>query len=442
MDIRKKSNKSNNINISSHERFNLYLFTSGKAVSILGSSIYTFAIGLYVLKITGSAQSYATTLMLSILPLVVMSPIAGVIADRIPKKWLVVGMDFLSGLLFTALYFYSIKMTLNLAVIYISTVLLNIFTTFFGIGMEAAKPSLVTSARLIKLNSLSKLIDSSASILGPIVGGMVFALVDIHLFILFNAVSFIFSAVTEWFIDYELNEEKVENKEKEEKENKEKSRKNTKEFLKDLKEGWDFFSHNRSILELFFVFVSLNFLLGFSVNVPAPYIINQLLKMPSTSFGMINSMFPVGLILGTLTVEKIMKRIEFRRLLISMNAFIALLAGLIGLPVIMNLTNSNNLIFYGIIYMLMGIGIAYVDVPLMTILQNDIPKKLLGRVLSLIMSLVKVVLPIAIITSGLLINRLPIVIIPMIGASIAFSYSIFLLIRLKDKKIKTDELLV
>ncbi len=415
-------------NISSYERYNLYLFTSGKAVSILGSSIYTFAIGLYVLKITGSALNYATTLMLSIIPLVIMSPIAGVIADRIPKKWLVVGMDLLSGILFTVLYFYALTMTLDLAIIYISTVLLNIFTTFFGIGMEAAKPSLVTSERLIKLNSLSKLIDSSASILGPIIGGMVFALVDIHLFILFNAVSFIFSAVTEWFIDYELNEEKVEIKEVEE------VRKSTKEFSKDLKEGWDFFSRNRSILELFFVFVSLNFLLGFSVNVPAPYIINQLLKMPSASFGFINSMFPVGLILGTLTVEKVMGKIEFRKLLISMNAFIALLAGLIGLPIVLNMRNSDNLIFYATINILMGIAIAYVDVPIMTILQNEIPKKLLGRVLSLIMSLVKVILPLAIITSGLLVNVLPIVIIPVIGASIAFSYSMFLLLQLKKKK--------
>jgi hypothetical protein len=417
-------------NINTNERFNLYLFTSGKAVSILGSSIYTFAIGLYVLKITGSALNYATTLMLSIIPLVIMSPIAGVVADRIPKKWLVVGMDLLSGLLFTALYFYSATMTLNLAVIYISTVLLNIFTTFFGIGIEAAKPSLVTSERLIKLNSLSKLIDSSASILGPIIGGMVFALLDIRLFILFNAVSFIFSAVTEWFIDYDLNQD--------EKEKTQQIGTNTKMFSKDLKEGWYFFSHNRSILELFFVFVSLNFLLGFSVNVPAPYIINQLLKMPSTSFGFINSMFPVGLILGTLSVERVMKKIEFRKLLISMNAFIAILAGLIGLPIILNMNNYNNLIFYATINMLMGIAIAYVDVPLMTILQNEIPKKLLGRVLSLIMSLVKVILPLAIITSGLLINKLPIVIIPIIGASIAFSYSVFLLTQLKDKKIKTD----
>jgi MFS family permease len=159
--------------------------------------------------------------------------------------------------------------------------------------------------------------------------------------------------------------------------------------------------------------------------------------MPSTSFGLINSMFPVGLIIGTLTVEKVMRKIEFRKLLISMNAFIAFLAGLIGLPIVLNLGNNKNLIFYATINILMGIAIAYVDVPIMTILQNEIPKKLLGRVLSLIMSLVKVILPLAIISSGLLIGILPIVVIPIMGASIAFSYSMFLLVQLKKQKNST-----
>jgi MFS family permease len=401
------------------EKRNIYLFTSGKAVSIFGSSIYSFAISLYVLKITGSALSFATTLMLSVIPMILISPIAGVVADRIPKKWLVVGMDLANGLLFALLFLYSTKSALSLPLIYVSTILLNVFTTFFGIGIEAAKPSLVNSENLMQLNSLSKLIDSFVAILGPVIGGVVFALVDLPMFILFNACSFIFSAITEWFIDYHYNSEDTENTPL--------SIATPRSFKKDLHEGWHFFSTNQSILELFFIFVSLNFLLGFSVNVPAPYIINQLLKLPSSYFGIINGMFPVGLIIGTLTVERVTKKVEFRKLLITMNGFIAILASLIGLPLLLNLSTFSHLLFYSTINIFMGIAIAYVDVPIMTLLQNEIPKQLLGRVLSIIMSLVKVVLPIALITSGLLLNRIPVVVIPLIGASIAFIYSVFLL---------------
>ncbi|MBN2827329.1 MAG: MFS transporter, partial [Tissierellales bacterium] len=402
-------------NMIERERNNLYLFTFGKAISILGSTIYTFAIGLYVLKMTGSALNYATTLILSVVPMIVISPIAGVIADRIPKKYLVVGMDLINGCLFTLLYFHTSKKMLNLEHIYLTTILLHIFTTIFGIAIESAKPSLVTTHQLIRLNSLSKLIDSAASILGPVIGGVVFVMMDIRILILVNAISFIFSAVIEWFIDFHLNEDDM-------KESKI-VRWTLKDFFLDLKEGWVYFSNQRSILKLFFVFVSLNFLLGFSVNVPAPYIINQVLKMPSSSFGIINGLFPVGLIIGTLTVEKVMKRVAFQKLLVTTHAFIALLAGMIGLPIVLNFSHINNLFFYSTLNILMGIAIAYVDVPIMTLLQKEIPRILLGRVLSLMMSLVKIVLPISLIISGLLIEKINVEIIPVMGSTVALLLS-------------------
>ena len=411
------------------ENRNIYLFASGKAVSILGSSIFSFAIGLYVLKLTGSALNYAMTLMLSVIPMVVISPIAGVIADRVSKKWLVSGMDFINSILFAALFTLSIYRELTLPVIYVAIVLLNVFTTFFGIGIETAKPALVSSEKLIRINSLSKLIDSSATVLGPVIGGVVYAFVDIRALILFSSIAFMISAVSEWFIDYEFNLERrlYENHEKSEE---------NKSILSDIIEGWKFFSGNRSLLQLFFLFFMLNMLLGFSVNVPLPYIINEVLRFSSSRFGMINSMFPIGLIIGTLTVEYVMKRIEFRKLLILMNILISIMASVIGLPVILGLDSGMSLAFYCIVNIIIGIAIAYVDVPVMTILQNEVPRELLGRVLSLIMSLVKAMLPVALLCSGALTSRMPVQLIPAAGAVIPFIYSIFML-----KKNSTERLL-
>ena len=411
------------------ENRNIYLFASGKAVSILGSSIFSFAIGLYVLKLTGSALNYAMTLMLSVIPMVIISPIAGVIADRVSKKWLVSGMDFINSILFAALFILSIYREMTLPVIYIAIVLLNVFTTFFGIGIETAKPALVSSEKLIRINSLSKLIDSSATVLGPVIGGVVYAFVDIRALILFSSIAFMISAVSEWFIDYEFNLERrlYENHEKSEE---------NKSILSDIIEGWKFFSGNRSLLQLFFLFFMLNMLLGFSVNVPLPYIINEVLRFSSSRFGMINSMFPIGLIIGTLTVEYVMKRIEFRKLLILMNILISIMASVIGLPVILGLDSGMSLAFYCIVNIIIGIAIAYVDVPVMTILQNEVPRELLGRVLSLIMSLVKAMLPVALLCSGALTSRMPVQLIPAAGAVIPFIYSIFML-----KKNSTERLL-
>ncbi len=404
------------------ERTNLVLFAAGKGVSIFGASIYSFVIGLHVLSLTGSALNFAVTLMLGIIPMVLISPIAGVVADRIPKKWLVVGMDVSSGLLFLFLFLLTSRTAFTLPIIYASTVFINIFATFFGVGMEACKPNLVTPNKLIRLNAIGKLIDSSSAILGPILGGIVYVLFDIRAFILFSSISFLISALTEWFIDYTYYQPIQPTAH---------SNKESTSFKTDFIEGGRYFFSSKSILELFFVFVSLNFLLGFSVNVPGPYIINELLDLPPKAYGMINAMFPIGLIIGTLTVEKMMKRYEFRLLLITMNAFIAILASLVGLPMLFPIYSDYMLYvaFYGTLFLLMGIAIAYVDVPVMMILQTEVPEALRGRVISLLGSLVKVILPVALLLSGAMVGKIHIALLPLLGATIAFSYSAYLLIR-------------
>ncbi|EJQ94910.1 hypothetical protein II1_03978 [Bacillus cereus MC118] len=122
---------------SNQELKNICLYVIGKTISIFGSSIYSFASGLYVLQITGSALNFAITLILGTIPMIVMNPFAGVIADKVDKKKLVVCMDLLSGSLLIVTYIVSSNYGLNLFIIYAITFLMSVFTTFFGIGLEA-----------------------------------------------------------------------------------------------------------------------------------------------------------------------------------------------------------------------------------------------------------------------------------------------------------------
>ncbi|MBL2323067.1 MFS transporter, partial [Klebsiella pneumoniae] len=90
---------------------------------------------------------------------------------------------------------------------YTTTFLMTVFTTFFGIGLEAAKPNIVSKERLMSLNSISKIIDSISLILGPMLGGIVFAVFDMKTFIIINGISFILSAISILFINFKLCEQ-------------------------------------------------------------------------------------------------------------------------------------------------------------------------------------------------------------------------------------------
>lgn len=83
---------------------NIILMMIGKMTSLLGAGIYTFAMGLYVLKTTGSGMGFAITLVCGSLPRMICGPIAGAVADRVNRKWLVIGTDLLSSLTMLSMF--------------------------------------------------------------------------------------------------------------------------------------------------------------------------------------------------------------------------------------------------------------------------------------------------------------------------------------------------
>lgn len=167
------------------ERRNFILFSLGKFVSIFGASIYSFAIGLYVLEITGSGLNFALSLIVSSIPMLIINPFAGVLADKFDKKKIVVMMDIVNGTFLMLIYIISCIYGLSLPIIYISTFITTIFSTIFGISMEAAIPNIVSKDMLMNINSISKIIDSISSILGPMVGGWYLLLLILNILFYF-----------------------------------------------------------------------------------------------------------------------------------------------------------------------------------------------------------------------------------------------------------------
>lgn len=395
---------------------NLGLFIIGKLISVFGSAIYTFAIGLYVLKQTGSGFSFALTLFVGLIPTIIFSPVAGYMSDRFDKKKIVVFMDFANGMMFLTLFLLTLKFELNQPMVYISTFMTTVFTTFFGIAFEAAKPNLVADEKLMSINSLSKVIDSTALILAPVLGGLIFAFTDIKTFILINAVCFIFSAGIETMIDFNYNI------------------KSTVEinddggFVEDIKDGLTYIRKSSEIVKMINVLVILNFFISFSVTVPLPYIINNLLNLSSNQYGIIQGAFPVGMILGAVVVGKIIEKIDYMKLLIFSSITLSVAIALLGLPLVLaDASSLAYMIYYISIMVIFGIAISFIDVPILWLMQKSIPDNLRGKVLSISMSIVKLIAPLGLVISGMIINSVPVYIMTFAGGGILMLSNLMIL---------------
>jgi len=416
---------------SNQELRNICLYSIAKTVSIFGSSIYSFALGLYVLQITGSALNFAITLILGTIPMIVMNPFAGVVADKVNKKKLVICMDLLNGGLLITVYILSINYGLNLFIIYTTTFLMTVCTTFFGIGLEAAKPNIVSKERLMSINSISKIIDSVSLILGPMLGGIVFAVFDIRIFIIINGISFILSGISILFIHFKLFDFNI---------NEECSKRRI-NFIKDIKEGFSYLIEKESLKNTFRILISLNFFLGFAVTVPLPYIINTVLNLSSKKFGIIQGTFPVGMIIGAVLVKKITDRFSYSYLLKKLSSMLAIFMIISAIPVLFIsfvVTDFVYVLTYCVVMFFLGFIIALIDIPLIYFMQKEIPDEYRGRVLSIGLSIGKMMQPIALALSGLLLNYIPAYTLPITGGIVflilnkAYSNKLNLEIHSKD----------
>lgn len=447
------------------EKVNLLLFLSGKSISVFGSAIYAFAVGLYLLKTTGSGLTFATNIVLYTLPMVLLNPFAGVIADKINKKIVVVGSDLFNGVFILLVYFLIARNGLSVTIVYTSTFIITVLTIFFDIAIESAKPNLVSMEKLVNINSLARVIESSSYVAGPMIGGLIYAFIDMKLFILLNGISFILAAVLEVFIDYNYNKnkekpEKIEDKRYASKSNgnikvvfeKNKDKAKAKANLEiidekdidikkgiwfEMKEGYHYIFSRQHMKALLYVFTSLNFVFSFSITVPLPYLLNTTWRVESSIYGIIQGGFPVGMIIGALLVEKLMDRVSYSKLLKRINYTAAFGVLAFALPLIGFSSVPNQvfvLIYYTVLMLVSGVIVSWVDIPLSVLLQQIVPERILGRVISVKLSIVKMIVPIALLVSGYLVNLISPLFLFLIGFILFTSFNLWFFASTLGKK--------
>lgn len=384
---------------------NMILVLAGRLVSLFGTFIYNFAISLYVLRVTGSAMNFATTLVFSIVPRVLLAPLAGALADRLNRKTMAVGTDFISGVIVLALFFLSGHIGLQLPLIYATAVLLSVANTFFTVTIDAALPNLVDDSRLNRINSLNHSITSLTQIVAPVVGGIVFALVDIRLFLLINGLSFIISAISEYFIDFNLCRRggEVSSKTK---------------VWRDIREGFGYLRKNPVLFYLASYAVFLNFFSSMGFSVAFPYIANNVVRFSSSQYGVIAALFPGGILIGSLLLSALPEFERKYRSIVWGLLGVAVGCMLIGVPALPVMLAQNRWMLFGflaVVLTLAGICNCLINIPVFVYMQRVTLDNYRGRVFGLLDTACMAITPVGFALAGMLIEFWPPWLIPVLS---------------------------
>ena len=80
------------------------LVVIGQIISLFGNAILRFALPLYLLRATGSSALFGMVTAASFLPMIVLSLLGGVLADRVNKRNIMVALDFSTAALIAVFY--------------------------------------------------------------------------------------------------------------------------------------------------------------------------------------------------------------------------------------------------------------------------------------------------------------------------------------------------
>ena len=161
----------------------------GQGTSFLGDAVSMVALVVLVVQITGSASAVGGALLARLLP-TIASPLAGVIADRVDRRIVLVASDLARAVLVLGLVFAR-----DLATIYVLVFLMGLARTVFNPTVRAAFPSVVGGGDLTRANALIGGTFSTSIMVGPALGGLLVASIGVDAAFLADAVTYLISAI-------------------------------------------------------------------------------------------------------------------------------------------------------------------------------------------------------------------------------------------------------
>lgn len=166
----------------------------GQVVSLLGDWFRLIALYHLVLRLTGaSGLALGGVIIAQTLSLFVLSPVAGVVADRLRRKTIMIAADLIRAVL--TLGFLFLTSAERLWIAYALTAAVMAVSAFFHPAFMATIPNLTRREELVTANALSSATWAAMLAIGSALGGLVTSWLGVQVAFGFDAVSYLISAL-------------------------------------------------------------------------------------------------------------------------------------------------------------------------------------------------------------------------------------------------------
>jgi MFS transporter, DHA3 family, macrolide efflux protein len=354
----------------------------GQMVSVIGSGLTGFALDIWVYQRTESVTKFALASLFSMLPALLVSPVAGALVDRWNRRNCMIISDCGSGLSILVIACLLFSGRLQVWHIYIAGAISSIFTAFQWPAYNAAIPQLVPKELLPRANGMTELADALKMLLPPVLGGALLVTIQLQGVMLIDFITFLFSIVTLLSVRFPNTKTT-----------------STKEVKKaslfsEISYGWKYIISRPGLLGLIIFFAASNFILAIVGVLLTPLVLS--FTSPAV-LGIILFTDGIGMLVGTIVISS---RGGPSRLIYSILGF-QMLGGLCIL--VTGLRTSAPLI--GVAAFLFAFGSPIVNCSSQAIFQRKVASEVQGRVFAVEGMIVGSLQPLAYIIAGPLADR-------------------------------------
>ncbi len=261
---------------------------SGQLISLVGSGLTSFVLALWVYQGTQSVTQFALILLSGALPRILLSPLAGVVADRWDRRWLMLLSDAGAGLsvLMVALLYFSQQ--LALWQVYVATAVGAACATFQLPAYIAATTLLVPRQQFGRINGLLQLGLAAQDVLAPLMAGFLIAELQLGGVLLIDVGTFLVSILSLLVVRFPALPATST------------SQRDTGSLLRQMLYGWTYIVARPGLLGLLIFFAATSFLNGLIASLIYPLILNF---ASATELGVVISIAGAGLVLSSLVMS-------------------------------------------------------------------------------------------------------------------------------------------
>jgi len=258
------------------------LIWMGQVVSILGSSMTGFALGVWIFQYTGSAFSFALILLFNMLPKALVAPFAGILADRHDRRKIMIYTDLSAGFATIILIILFTVGELSTWHIYLLTAVNAAASAFQGPAFSASVTQLVPKAQYGRANGLQQLGEGISQVIAPVLAGTLIGVFGLMSLLLIDMLTFLFAVIILLVVRFpripQTHQRKPEL---------------SGTWYSELEQGAKFLFSRQGLLGLMLVFTMVNFFVGAAEAVLTPMVLsftspeNLGLIMTTGGFGML-----------------------------------------------------------------------------------------------------------------------------------------------------------